>query len=347
MVWTINGRYLTQPTTGVQRYARQLTLALDRISANGDFRMVGPMGVKDVPAFKNITVKEDGSGRGHLWEQISLPRLVSGGLISLCNTGPIAVRQQIVCIHDANVWTYPSSYSTSFKAAYRFILPLVARRAAKVLTVSAASADALMSFGIAPRSKIEIVPNGHEHVFGWNADNSDVLKGSENQRPFVFAVGSRARHKNIDMLLRIADQLDQIGIDIYISGKAASIFPGDAEVSIPANVKILGYVTDDDLAKLYKSALCLAFPSFVEGFGLPLVEAMSFGCPIVSSNTSCMPEICGNYASYAAPDDDNGWVKSIAQVKGLEVPRVADSSQLARFTWSRSASLLNEIVQSI
>ena len=71
------------------------------------------------------------------------------------------------------------------------------------------------------------------------------------------------------------------------------------------NIHRLGFVTDDDLAWLYAHAMCLAFPSLSEGFGIPLVEAMALGCPIISSNRSCLPEICGDAALLADPDDAN------------------------------------------
>lgn len=352
MVWTINGRFLTQRTTGVQRYAREIVSAMDAHIASlegrqSDFRLLVSKGAETLPALRRIETRRIGERQGHLWEQLSLPSEAQDGLISLCNTGPIAVARQIVCIHDANVWTFPSSYSRAFRLAYRTLLPILGRRARKILTVSRSSADALIALGIAPAGKIEIVPNGYEHVLRWDSHRSRLFDAlPAERRPFVFALGSRAPHKNVGLLLKIAPKLDELGLDLYLSGGTSSIFStqGARTTALPANVRMLGYVSDDDLALLYERALCLAFPSFVEGFGLPLVEAMAFGCPIVCSNTSCMPEICGDDAVYAGPDDPDAWVKAFRGLIVAKQTREMADIRPPRFSWMASAAKLDEIV---
>lgn len=294
----------------------------------------------------NIGQNLHGAIAGHIWEQTILPFHSGDGLVSLGNTGPVSISKQVVCIHDANVWTYPSSYSPAFRTLNRVLQPVLGRCARQIITVSRASADSLIALGIVPSHKIEIVPNGHEHVFRWDAKRSKLAsKEAEATRPFVFAVGSRAAHKNIALLLSIATDIDRLGADLYISGGSFGIFSSTAVEEYSPNVKMLGYVTDDDLAFLYTNALCLAFPSFVEGFGLPLVEAMAFGCPIVCSNTSCMPEICGDYASYAAPDAPDEWVKAIDGIRRSDRQRNAPSARLSQFSWDLSSARLDELVR--
>lgn len=348
MKWSINGRFLGQSRTGVQRYASEIVLALDRITSKEAFEIIAPYGVTAMPELKNIDLRKAGKGDGHIWEQGSLPFVAKDGLLSLCNTGPVCFQNQVVCMHDANVWMFSSSYSLAFRSFYKVLLPTLGRRARKVLTVSSASADALIEFGIAPARKIEIVSNGHEHIYRWDASRSALLPQLlELKRPFVFAVGSRAPHKNLNLLLAIAPRLDELGIDLFISGGHANIFSSSAEMPQGRNVRMLGFVADDDLAALYTRALCLTFPSFVEGFGLPLVEAMAFGCPIVSSNTSCMPEICGDYAHYANPKDPSAWADAIEALKFADRRNLNGSSQLAKFRWNQSAEILKAVVDEV
>ena len=115
MNWTINGRFLTQRTTGVQRYAREICAAIDERDGDLSFELLTPSAAEQFPVSKRIHQREAGVGQGHAWEQFSLPFKVDFGLISLCNTGPVWGGSNVVCIHDANVWTYPSSYTAYFR----------------------------------------------------------------------------------------------------------------------------------------------------------------------------------------------------------------------------------------
>ena len=177
--WTINGRFLTQPLTGVQRYARETIAALDRLIDAGhplarglSIELVCPQGTKDDLGLKKIVVRAAGRGRGHYWEQVELPIAASGGVLSLCNVGPLAAKRHVVCIHDVNTILAPASYSQQFRMLYRWLLPAIGRRASKVATVSHFSAGQIDRFAIAPRSKIAVIPNGREHALRWSPQHS-------------------------------------------------------------------------------------------------------------------------------------------------------------------------------
>lgn len=354
--WTINGRFLSQRITGVQRYAKELTHALgELLQSNGvncNVEIAAGPGSHIDDALQ-LPCRRFGRFGGQFWEQVSLPLLSSGGIVSLCNTGPVLCRNHIVCIHDANVFQWPQSYSPSFRTYYRWILPLLGRNATKILTVSKTSADLLVRHQIAFSRNIEIVPNGHEHVYRWQAEKSTVLSMEPARRPFVLVIGSSAPHKNMRLIYKFASELDRRGIDIYISGGSASIFKNGRQLDSPhSNIRHLGYVTDNDLAALYSKALCLAFPSYVEGFGLPLVEAMAFGCQVISSNTSCMPEICGSYATLVPPDDPESWIRAIEKTlldsdsSSMSVNRSEmTQDHLQNFSWKASAKKLCSILE--
>ena len=340
--FAVNGRFLTQRTTGVQRYAREITQALDALLAarGGGGVILAPRGVTDPPPLRALKLHTQGPGGGHAWEQGVLPWRTRLPLLNLCNLAPVARAGQVVCIHDANVFTMPGSYSAAFRAAYHTLLPLIARRAARVATVSRASAAALARVLPLQEDAFAIIPNGGEHVLGWRAHASPHFTALADARPFVLLLGSRARHKNASLILDLAGPLDALGLDVLVAGGEAGIFAGE-RAARAANIKPLGFVSDDDLAALLGRAVCLVFPSFVEGFGLPIVEAMALGCPVVASNASCMPEICGDAALMAAPDAPAAWLAQIARLarsRALRDEFAARGRERARaFSWAASA----------
>jgi glycosyltransferase involved in cell wall biosynthesis len=355
--WAINGRFLAQRMTGVQRYAYEIVAALDGIlSQNGDLaarlpmRLILPPAVEARPALSKIGICGTSFGSGHAWDQLVLPMYAGAGVLSLGNFGPVLARNHIVCIHDANTFVQPESYSSAFGLAYRTLLPLVGMRASRVATVSQFSADMLVKYGVCQREKIFIAPNGHEHALRWDASRARIPLLSTLQRPYVLLLGSIAKHKNVDVVLEQAQGLDAAGIDIVVVGGASSIFSASASDFRRSNIHHAGYVTDDDLAALYKGALCLAFPSNTEGFGIPSLEAMARGCPVISSNAPSLVEVGGDAVIYVDPCHGDGWRDAIIGLSQNEALRRTMAAQgrkrAAAFSWKRSAQLyLEEILR--
>jgi glycosyltransferase involved in cell wall biosynthesis len=340
--FVVNGRFLSQQVTGVQRYAREVTSALDELLclSNGRCQILAPRSATVFPGYRSIDVDQFGISSWHLWEQSELPLRAEKPILSLCNTGPAFAPEQIVCIHDANVFREPDSYSSVFGTAYRALLPMLARRAARIVTVSEASREELSRFLPIKSHDIVVIPNGHEHAFRWRAERSCLAQTLTHERPFVFLLASRARHKNVGIIVRQAEALDALGIDLVIAGGTAGIYASMTEVRRPSS-RWLGRVSDDDLAYLYSHAMCLAFPSRSEGFGLPLVEAMGLGCPVVCSDRGSMLEICGDAALLASPDDPAAWFAhfaSLAQSQSLRMEmRERGFLRAKRYSWTESA----------
>lgn len=344
----VNGRFLTQPVTGVQRYARNVLSEMDAQlqSARATAPLIVPPGAND-PGLAAMPLIAAGRFGGHAWEQAVLPRAWPGHLLNLCNTAPVVRREQIVCIHDAHVFVAPNSYGRAFRTLYRTLQPLVARRAARVTTVSAHSAREIAHHLSLNPADIAILPNGYEHALAWDpalaglAPDALRARAGGEERPFVLVLGSRARHKNLRLALDLAPRLAERGIDLVIAGGAQAIFAQDAIRPAP-NVRLLGVVSDHDLAYLMERALCLLFPSLTEGFGIPVVEAMARGCAVVSSDRASLPEICGDAALLASPDDPEAFLRHIEALSGSEALRRdlvgRGRERVTRYSWAASAS---------
>ena len=350
--FSINGRFATQGVTGVQRYAREIVKSLDRILAESpsvkiNGRIVIPPGGSLDYQLCSLSLHPTNLGSGIAWEQLILPFYRRGPLLNLCNQGPLGLTNQIVCIHDVNTIIVPQSYSRSFRALYRVTQPVLAHRATKLVTVSRYSARMLDELGYRQESRIQVIPNGHEHVKSWNADASG-LDLSHRRRPYVFALGSQAKHKNVETLYSIAPALDNLGVDLLIAGGAAAIFSEVSPANRQPNIIHLGFVSDDDLAALFRHALCFAFPSLTEGFGLPVLESMALGCPVIASDIPALREVAGDSALYADPELPAGWLDAISILKRQsELCAGLRDKGLARarlFSWTTGAEAYLDLI---
>jgi glycosyltransferase involved in cell wall biosynthesis len=348
--WAINGRFLTQRLTGVQRYAFEIATAMDQlISEPGgvaerlEMQLIVPPKAKTRMALSSIETRGTRYGSGHIWDQFVLPFYAKAGVLSLGNFGPVLARNHIVCIHDANTFIEPESYSRPFRLAYRTLLPLIGRRASRVATVSQFSADMIVKFGICNRQKIFVAPNGHEHALRWNPSDVRTPLVGTLVRPYVMLLGSTAKHKNVEIILRQAGALDRAGIDIVVVGGGANIFSTKAEIIQHSNIHYAGYVEDSNLAALYLGAICLVFPSKTEGFGLPPLEAMTWDCPVICSKVASLEEVCGDAAMYVGADHSEGWRDAIIGLSGNAELRAAmvarGKKRVSLFSWKRSAQI--------
>jgi glycosyltransferase involved in cell wall biosynthesis len=347
--WTINGRFLTQRITGVQRYAHEIVGALDDLLTSGDpltshldLELLAPPSCIFKPDLKSIKTKIAGFGGGHLWEQVFLPLHARGGIVSLCNTSTLVRRRQIVCIHDVNTITVPQSYTVAFRTFYGLALPAVGRLASVVATVSEYSASQIATLGIAPAPKVTVIPDGYEHVGRWNPNHSSSTRLAAGPDSII-VMGSFAPHKNISLLLSSIDKLTSHGFRLVIvGGFDHKVFQNGAIQDLQGVTRLTG-VSDDELAALLKDSLCLAFPSIAEGFGLPPLEAMALGCPVVVTDRTSLPEICGNAALYAPAEDAGAWLKCFLDLRNdqslrnRQIARGLDRAK--RYQWRTSARL--------
>ena len=347
MTLAINARFLTQKTTGVQRFAAEVTRAL---AARGTaLRLLAPTGAP--PRFDALPVEQVGRRAGQAWEQIDLPRAVGGDLLlNLGNTAPLLRGgNQAVVIHDAGVFDTPESYSLPFRAWYRALHLALPRRGARIVTVSAFSRARLAARLRIDPARIAVMPEGGEHVLRAAADPAILARCGLAPRGYVLAVGTRAAHKNLGALRDAAALLAARGMVLAVAGGVEGGAFSGATDTTGGGVRLLGRVTDAELRALYENALCLIFPSRYEGFGIPPLEAMWCGCPVLAARAGAVPEVCGDAALWF--DAEGPPTPAAALLRLLEEPDLADGLRAAGraraqlYSWDAAAARLLEILR--
>lgn len=350
----INGRFLTQPTTGVQRVARELTREIDHLVASGqiDLRLrllCEPHANTDGLDLSVTQVEVVNGGHGHWWEQVSLPRAVRGArLLCLGNTAPVASLlggQPVgVIIHDLSYRLYPEAYSRRYRVAHAMMLPLLLGRANPVITVSESERQALLKVASRANGRIVVAQNG-----GWR-DGGPAQQGRAGADPgYLLYVGSLSRRKNFESVLRVAIRLArEDGISSVFVGSGGPILT-PTETGVPEDVRghihFAGQVEDvAQLAALYAGARCLLLPSFYEASPLPPIEAMRFGCPVVASNIPAMRERCGDAVEYCDPADFDDIFGAVGRVirDPAHAARLVERGyrQVEHFSWRRQAQIV-------
>ena len=345
----INGRFLSRQQTGVDRFAIESIRALDALLVANDpavsrlsFEIVAPRQAKAPIGLHRIGFRQVGRLQGHWWEQLELMQALKGRrLLNLCNTGPLLVRRQAVVIHDASTVRVPDAYTRAFRLSYRLLMPALGKRADSVMTVSDFSRRELDAcWGIAAEG-VDVVAEGGEHLLREPADASVLERNRLRPQAYLLAVGSMAPHKNLLALLRAVSSPSELPIDLVIAGGSNSKIFAGVDFPVSTRVHRLGYISDRELRALYESALAFVFPSRYEGFGLPPLEAMACGCPVVSSAAASLPEVCGDAALLVDLHDPMALRRAIQRI--LTEPtlrdglRAAGLRRAAQFGWQRAA----------
>jgi glycosyltransferase involved in cell wall biosynthesis len=351
----INGRFLTQSITGVQRYAIEIVKAIDKLIENGEinanqfsFRLIAPKNIKYSMKLKHIKFEKKGNLTGHLWEQLELPFYSRKGLLmNLCNVAPMFKMNQIVTIHDAAVFANPNTFSYIFRQWYKILLLRLGKTSRQIITDSFFSKSELKHYCKIDEDKIKVVGLGKDHVLSVSSDYA-ILKKMNIDKPYVLAVSSMSPNKNFESVVKAIEILGDIDFNIVIAGGVnRKIFN---RISLPSskNIKYVGYVSDGELRALYEQADCFIYPSFYEGFGLPPIEAMTCGCPVILSNTASMPEVCADAALYCdpySPMDIAQKIKKLMTDETLKETLILKGTERANiFNWKKSALQIIDII---
>lgn len=348
----INGKFLGANLNGVHRSAAQFARRLtENAQGIANVRLFVPNSLPaevgaELPA-PELVRGRFGTGQG--WEMLSLPQAARGALlVNFCNLAPLLHGNSIVMIHDAQTYLYPKDYSGRQAMAYRALLPWIGRRARRVLTVSEFSRSTLAAHGIADENKIDVVPNGTDHILDVPPDARILDRHGLQRHGFVLVLGSAKEYKNIR---RVFAALADGGPRLVVAGGPDR----DAYLSRgwnpPDSAVFTGFVTDAELRALYQNATLFAFPSLTEGFGLPAVEAMHCGCPVIVAAAGAMPEICGGAALQVDPTDTAAWRKAIKEI--TQSAQLADDlrqrgeAQARAYSWQRAGQRLWSVLEPL
>ena len=246
-----------------------------------------------------------------------------------------------ITIHDLNHIDVDANTSFLKKLYYNIVLKRACRKAALIFTVSEFSKGRIVDWsGINP-DKVKVVYNGVSSAF--HQDVQPYLPGF----PYIFIVGNRKLHKNEDRALRAFAQANiDKNIHVLFSGKPSDQLANTAkELQIEDRVKFLGRLSEDELASTYKGALCLLFPSLYEGFGLPVIEAMACGTPVITSNTTALFEIGNNETLQVNPEnikDISTNLEKIIVNKLLREELISNGLKIVlKYDWSTSKKKLS------
>lgn len=349
----INGRFLTQRLTGVQRYALEVSAQLQQlISHRDDLSMKIYMPSRNIPNEQPLPAIPVGFLAGQLWEQLVLPWYKSGCLMNLCNTFPLLGRRQLVVFHDASIYAATAGYAASFVLWYRLLLlGLRLRKNDKIVTDSEFSRHEISRYTGISTSRISVVYCGADHWGKVSFDESILEKLGLSGRRYLLAVGSTNVNKNLDRLISAYLQLNRPEIPLVLVGGANAKVFSDADEIDAVGVLRAGYVSDSELAALYSEAIAFIFPSLYEGFGLPPLEAMTFGCPVISSREASLPEVCGDAALYCDAYSVENISECIRQMLDDEVLRIslitAGKARVEKFKWERTAQELLKLAEGL
>jgi len=348
-----DGRSLTSPAAGVRRYVHEL---FGSLGDRDDVQMVAvgvpkgvrlPRGVLAVPGGRALPTNPG-------WMLTGLPRAARGAALDLFHapsyTAPLGgPRPLVLTVHDVSYERHPGWYPYRRDPLRRAFYRWSARTADRIITDSEFSkSEIIAAYGLAP-DQIDVVPLAAAPVFS-PATFSTTTVRSAAHAPFILHVGDLHPRRNIEIaaraLLRVrARRADLAPVRLVLAGvdrgaghaleERMRREPGGAGL-----VDIRGRTTDADLLALYRSATAFVYPSLYEGFGLPLLEAMACGTPVIASRAASIPEVTGDAALLLDPHDEHAWTDAIESVfdpTNAAALREAALRRASMFTWRRTA----------
>jgi glycosyltransferase involved in cell wall biosynthesis len=337
----INGHFLHQPVAGVQRYAKEVINQFDLQKLS--YRWIQPPKGLHSASFRQ------------LWMQSVMPFRIPKDSVfwSPTNIGPVFCENHVLTLHDIAAQLHPEWYDMKYVKWRAWILPSLLNRVKKIITPSNYAKQTILEHYKQAAGKTEVVYNGVNHKFFYSRNRTEietVKKEYHLKKPFVLYVGTLSAHKNTKGLLKAWQSLPKSvhkEIDLVIAGKPNPniVHPKDG-VSLES-IRFIGYVAKENLPVLYSAAELFVFPSFHEGFGLPVMEAMACGTPAVTSNATALKEIAGPSVTvdpHSTDDLRNAILELICSPSQRKKMSDEGINWASRFTWEKTAGKVWQIL---
>ena len=338
----VNTRFLAHELTGVQRYTTEI---LDRLE--GQYEPISP---ERWPSAGTL---------GHLWEQFVLPLRLDDRLFwnPTC-PGPLAVSNQVITVHDLSALEHPEWFDWKYALWNRVLIPPLLHRVQHIVTVSDYTQTRIQDLFGVPRRKMTTIYNGVDGRFMPRpADEIAEMREALDlpAGPYVLSLSALQPRKNIQRLLRawarIQEELQETTLVLAGGAARPTIFQSFSLDRIPPNVIFTDYVADEWLPALYSGATAFAYPSLYEGFGLPVLEAMACGTPVVTSNQTSLPEVAGGGAHLVDPhsiESIAGGVKQVLEDCDYRDELRREGRERAKsFEWERTATETLRVLEKV
>jgi glycosyltransferase involved in cell wall biosynthesis len=367
---TVNVRRLARARTGIETYIQRLITSLE---AAGAARIVAatcePLPPDALPGTEIRLRPIPRLQQGRLGSQLRkfwfdywgcLAPLRDGGSLifhGLDGLAPRSLRRTdrcIVTVHDLAFAVHPELYDRRTRLLYRAIFPWILRRADRVIAISRQTAGDLVRVAGVPASRISVIPHGVDQEY-FAPPPAPQAGSPESSGPYVLAVGGISPRKNGRRVIEAFSRWrsrggNRLSYRLLVTGTSLDPAYAGTGAPLPDGVTLLGHVDDERLRTLYAGARVLLFPAVYEGFGLPILEAMACGTPVVTSRTGSAPEAAGDAAVLVDPFDVD------AIVAGLELAlqpeeqrrmRALGPLHARRFTWEGAAALTGEVYRGL
>jgi glycosyltransferase involved in cell wall biosynthesis len=263
----------------------------------------------------------------------------------------------VFTLHDLIFKQFPQHHLPRNRIFLSLAMPLFLRRADAIICVSEhTKRDAIRFYNI-PEERMRVIYEAAHPRFQpfTRSSNHPIIQKYNLPKKFVLTVGTIEPRKNLTTLFEVLSQLEDRALPLVVIGKQGWLFDETyrklRDLGLTERVKFLGYVPDEDLPTLYSAATVFAFPSVYEGFGLPPLEAMACGAPVISSNASSLPEVVGEGGLLVSPTDVRAWREAIERVMSDEMLRrylaQRGLKQAAKFSWKKTAAQTREVYRSV
>jgi glycosyltransferase involved in cell wall biosynthesis len=350
---------------GIGTYIRNLVRHLARIDRSTEYVLIVQPADIEIAAElgENFRAVPDWSGAYSIREQLTIPLDLRREQIDLFHAPhyvlpPLTPCKSVVTIHDCIHLRFPQYLPNRLGYVYaRSSLWIATHRSNRVLTVSETSKRDILRYFRVPEAKIDVIYNAIDERLGeapTDAEMAQVRERYQLNDPFVLYTGNIKPHKNLERLIEAFNTLRRGGLEhvqLLIIGdeisKYAALRRAVHRHKLHKHVRFFGFVSDKTLASLYRLASVFVFPSLYEGFGLPPLEAMAAGTPVITSNVSSLPEVVGDAAILIDPYEPDEIAAAMRRV--LTEPALRDDLRargLARvkdFSWERSVHRVREI----